>query len=54
VHGCTGKGNDQLRFELAFKANYPGVKVIAPLRDRVWTRDAEIEQALEVLEEVLA
>src|SRR5918994_7136613 len=24
VHGCTGKGNDQLRFELAFKANYPG------------------------------
>src|SRR5918912_2786735 len=39
VHGCTGKGNDQLRFELAFKANYPGVKVVAPLRDRVWTRD---------------
>ena len=34
VHGCTGKGNDQLRFELAFKANYPGVRVIAPLRDR--------------------
>ena len=45
VHGCTGKGNDQLRFELAFKANYPGVKVIAPLRDRVWTRDEEIEYA---------
>src|SRR5918994_7088689 len=45
VHGCTGKGNDQLRFELAFKANYPGVKVIAPLRDRIWTRDAEIEYA---------
>jgi argininosuccinate synthase len=46
VHGCTGKGNDQLRFELAFKALYPGVKVIAPLRDRVWTRDEEIEYAL--------
>jgi argininosuccinate synthase len=45
VHGCTGKGNDQLRFELAFKANYPGVRVIAPLRDRVWTRDEEIEYA---------
>ena len=45
VHGCTGKGNDQLRFELAFKANYPGVTVIAPLRDRIWTRDAEIEYA---------
>jgi len=27
VHGCTGKGNDQLRFDYAFKANYPGVKV---------------------------
>src|SRR6267143_2123672 len=47
VHGCTGKGNDQLRFELAFKANYPGVKVIAPLRDRIWTRDAEIAYAAE-------
>jgi argininosuccinate synthase len=46
VHGCTGKGNDQLRFELAFKAHYPGVRVIAPLRDRVWTRDEEIEYAL--------
>ena len=46
VHGCTGKGNDQLRFELAFNAHYPGVKVVAPLRDRIWTRDAEIEYAL--------
>jgi argininosuccinate synthase len=46
VHGCTGKGNDQLRFELAFRANYPGVRVIAPLRDKVWTRDEEIEYAL--------
>ena len=46
VHGCTGKGNDQLRFELAFNAHYPGVKVVAPLRDRVWTRDAEIEYAI--------
>jgi len=46
VHGCTGKGNDQLRFELAFKAHYPGVRVIAPLRDKIWTRDEEIEYAL--------
>ena len=45
VHGCTGKGNDQLRFELAFKARYPGVRVIAPLRDRIWTRDQEIAYA---------
>ena len=45
VHGCTGKGNDQLRFELAFKAKYPGVKVIAPLRDRIWTREEEMAYA---------
>ncbi|MGI8606750.1 MAG: argininosuccinate synthase [Gaiellaceae bacterium] len=45
VHGCTGKGNDQLRFELAFRANYPGVRVIAPLRDRIWTREEEIAYA---------
>ena len=46
VHGCTGKGNDQLRFELAFKATYPGVRVIAPLRDRIWAREDEIAYAL--------
>jgi argininosuccinate synthase len=45
VHGCTGKGNDQLRFELAFKSRYPGVRVIAPLRDRIWSRDEEIAYA---------
>ncbi|MCP9486778.1 MAG: argininosuccinate synthase [Gaiellaceae bacterium MAG52_C11] len=45
VHGCTGKGNDQLRFELAFRSHYPGVRVIAPLRDRIWTREEEIEYA---------
>lgn len=32
-HGCTGKGNDQVRFELAFHALQPGIKVIAPWRD---------------------
>ena len=47
VHGCTGKGNDQLRFELALRASYPGVRVIAPLRDRIWTREEEIAYALE-------
>ena len=45
MHGCTGKGNDQLRFELAFKARYPGVRVIAPLRDSIWSRDEEIAYA---------
>ena len=47
VHGCTGKGNDQLRFELSFKAQYPGVTVIAPLRDRPRTRDEELVYAAE-------
>ncbi|KAH2711171.1 argininosuccinate synthetase [Aspergillus fumigatus] len=32
-HGCTGKGNDQVRFELAFYALQPDIKVIAPWRD---------------------
>jgi len=34
-HGCTGKGNDQVRFELAYKAIAPGIKIIAPWRE--WT-----------------
>src|ERR687898_162325 len=46
VHGCTGKGNDQVRIELAVKATYPGVRVIAPLRDKIWSREEEIEYAL--------
>ena len=33
AHGCTGKGNDQVRFELAYKAIAPGVKIIAPWRE---------------------
>ncbi|KAJ3292160.1 argininosuccinate synthetase [Borealophlyctis nickersoniae] len=32
-HGCTGKGNDQVRFELGYYALHPGIKVIAPWRD---------------------
>jgi argininosuccinate synthase len=36
-----------VRFELAFKATYPGVTVVAPLRDRAWTRDEEIAYAAE-------
>jgi argininosuccinate synthase len=31
-HGCTGKGNDQVRFELAFYGLKPDIKVIAPWR----------------------
>ena len=35
AHGCTGKGNDQVRFELAYKAVAPGLRIIAPWRE--WT-----------------
>src|SRR5947208_4937090 len=35
AHGCTGKGNDQVRFELAYKAFAPQLKIIAPWRE--WT-----------------
>ena len=35
AHGCTGKGNDQVRFELAYKAIAPGLRIIAPWRE--WT-----------------
>ena len=36
-HGCTGKGNDQVRFETAIKALDPTIKIIAPWRDDKWT-----------------
>ncbi len=36
-HGCTGKGNDQVRFELAYMALAPDLTVIAPWRDPEWT-----------------
>ena len=45
-HGATGKGNDQVRFELGIKALAPDIKVIAPWRDDRWgmdSREAEIE-----------
>lgn len=35
-HGCTGKGNDQVRFELGFYALQPDIEVIAPWRDPVF------------------
>lgn len=46
AHGCTGKGNDQVRFELAYQALAPQLRVIAPWRE--WTlasREDEIEYA---------
>lgn len=36
-HGCTGKGNDQVRFETSIKALDPSIKIIAPWRDDKWT-----------------
>src|SRR5688500_9936518 len=46
AHGCTGKGNDQVRFELAVQSLAPHLKVIAPLREwELTTRESEIEYA---------
>ncbi|MEV0237733.1 argininosuccinate synthase [Nonomuraea sp. NPDC050786] len=44
-HGCTGKGNDQVRFEAGLSALAPDLKVVAPARDFAWTRDKAIEYA---------
>ncbi|WP_027020606.1 argininosuccinate synthase [Corynebacterium sputi] len=41
-HGCTGKGNDQVRFEVGFANLAPDLKIIAPARDYAWTRDKAI------------
>jgi argininosuccinate synthase len=44
-HGCTGKGNDQVRFEVSIKALNPSLKVVAPVREWSWSREEEIEYA---------
>ncbi len=45
-HGCTGKGNDQVRFELTIKALAPDMKIIAPWREwDIKSRDEEIDYA---------
>ncbi|MGD6775074.1 argininosuccinate synthase [Sutcliffiella horikoshii] len=46
AHGCTGKGNDQVRFEVSIQALNPHLKVIAPVREWGMTRDEEIEYAV--------
>ncbi len=46
-HGCTGKGNDQVRFEVGFSSLAPEMKVIAPVRDYAWTREKAIVWAEE-------
>ncbi|MEH6936877.1 argininosuccinate synthase [Bacillus sp. JJ664] len=47
AHGCTGKGNDQVRFEVSVMALDPTLKVVAPVREWGMTRDEEIEYANE-------
>ncbi|WCZ32446.1 argininosuccinate synthase [Corynebacterium massiliense] len=47
-HGCTGKGNDQVRFECSFRALDPSLDIIAPARDYAWTRDKAIAFAEEI------
>lgn len=45
AHGCTGKGNDQVRFEVAIHSLAPELDVIAPVREWKWSREEEIEYA---------
>ncbi|MFC7331293.1 argininosuccinate synthase [Marinactinospora rubrisoli] len=47
AHGCTGKGNDQVRFEAGLAALFPELKVLAPVRDSGMTRDKAIAFAEE-------
>lgn len=44
-HGCTGKGNDQVRFEVSIQSIDPTLKAISPIRDLSLTRDVEIQFA---------
>src|SRR5438067_1912293 len=45
AHGCTGKGNDQVRFDVTFQTLAPHLKIIAPVREWKWTRTQELEFA---------
>ncbi|MFW6189678.1 MAG: argininosuccinate synthase [Planctomycetota bacterium] len=45
AHGCTGKGNDQVRFDVAIKTLDPEMQIIAPAREWGMTRDDEIDYA---------
>lgn len=45
AHGCTGKGNDQVRFEVSIQALNPDLEVIAPVREWGMNREEEIEYA---------
>ncbi|MEN1970164.1 argininosuccinate synthase [Lentibacillus sp. N15] len=45
AHGCTGKGNDQIRFEVSIQALNPDLQVVAPVREWGMTRDEELAYA---------
>ena len=45
AHGCTGKGNDQVRFDVTFQTLAPHLKIIAPVREWKWTRTEELKYA---------
>ncbi len=45
AHGCTGKGNDQVRFDVSAAALAPDLLVVAPVREWAWSRDEEIAYA---------
>lgn len=47
AHGCTGKGNDQVRFDITVKALDPNLKIIAPVREWNLSREEEIKYAKE-------
>lgn len=47
AHGCTGKGNDQVRFEVAIHSLAPQLNVLSPVRDWTWSREEEINYAIE-------
>ncbi|GAA0483204.1 argininosuccinate synthase [Salinibacillus aidingensis] len=47
AHGCTGKGNDQVRFDVSFTALAPELDVVAPVREWAMSRDEEIAYAKE-------
>lgn len=47
AHGCTGKGNDQVRFEVAIHSLAPKLTVLSPVRDWTWSREEEINYAIE-------
>ncbi len=47
AHGCTGKGNDQVRFDVSINTLAPALKIIAPVREWSMTRDNEIAYAAE-------